>query len=278
MKATVTPSCSARSVIDLALPPSICRRQRCARTSALIRVSSRRGFGEHDPPVVNFFRQLFARHRVQSVLDCACGTGRDLHLFHSLGCRAVGSDISTSMLARAKANLSEAGLRVPLHQADYRQLPQHFQERFDAVACLSSSILEMPDEHEALRALQSIREVLHPGGILILSQGTTDRQWRERPRFILAVNDDDFSRVFAIDYFESGARYNLIDIYHGEQRRGLETWNIELAQILLRDDLDRLLKLAGFASVRFYGGYSFEAYDKEKSNLLIAVACKGDAG
>ena len=47
----MTPSCSARSVIDFALPLSIRRRQRCARTSAWIRVASRRGFragGRHD--------------------------------------------------------------------------------------------------------------------------------------------------------------------------------------------------------------------------------------
>jgi len=43
-KATVTRSCSAKSVIDRACPLSILRRQRCARTSALIRVSSRPGF------------------------------------------------------------------------------------------------------------------------------------------------------------------------------------------------------------------------------------------
>ena len=39
--ASVTPSCSARSVIDFACPLSILRRQRCARTSALISVLSR---------------------------------------------------------------------------------------------------------------------------------------------------------------------------------------------------------------------------------------------
>ena len=55
------------------------------------------GFGEHDPAVVDFFRRLFEQHRVHSVLDCACGTGRDLCLFHSLGCQVVGSDISASM-------------------------------------------------------------------------------------------------------------------------------------------------------------------------------------
>ena len=89
------------------------------------------------------------------MLDCACGTGHDLVLFHSLGCEVVGSDISESMLAQAHKNLAERGVKVPLHQVDYRELPQHFNRPFDAVVCLSSSILHMPNESEVLRAFRS---------------------------------------------------------------------------------------------------------------------------
>lgn len=32
-------------------------------------------FGEHDTIVIDFFRKLFAENQVNSVLDCACGTG-----------------------------------------------------------------------------------------------------------------------------------------------------------------------------------------------------------
>src|SRR3990170_6501240 len=117
-------------------------------------------FGEHDPQVVELFRRLFDQHNVHSVLDCACGTGRDLHLFHSLECEVVGSDISESMLAQARKNLAWAGVEVPLLKVDYRELPQHFDRTFDAVACLRSSILHMSDEAEVLRAFVSMREVL----------------------------------------------------------------------------------------------------------------------
>ncbi len=37
-------------------------------------------FDEHDTVVVEFFGRLFAENQVNSVLDCACGTGHDLHL------------------------------------------------------------------------------------------------------------------------------------------------------------------------------------------------------
>src|SRR5690606_34662750 len=96
---------------------------------------------------------LFEQHHVHSVLDCACGTGRHLPLFHSLCPDVVGSDLSPSMLAQAEKNLAALDLAVPLHQADYRDLPREFGHTFDAVACLSTSIAHMPTDAEALRAL-----------------------------------------------------------------------------------------------------------------------------
>lgn len=231
-------------------------------------------FGQHDPEEAGFFRELFARHGVETVLDCACGTGRHLHLFHSLGCEVSGSDISDSMLAQAKRNLATCELEIPLRQVDYRELPQHYDRPFDAVACLSSSLLHMPDDEQALHALGSMRGMLRAGGILVLTQGTSDRQWQEKPRFLLAADTAEFSRLFVIDYLGSGARYNIVDILHGEGAGELKVWSVEYPQMLLRDDQDRLLRAAGFGTVDFYGSYQFEPYNKEKSRRLIAVARK----
>lgn len=230
---------------------------------------------EQDPEVVEFFRTLFARHGVRTALDCACGTGRDLPLFHSLGLDVVGSDVSASMLAQARKKLAALGVNIPLHQLDYRDLPSHFDRRFDAAMCLSTSIAHMPDEANVLRAFQSMRGVLRDGGILVLTQGTTDRQWREKPRFLLAVSDHDFSRLFVIDYLGSRqARYNVLDIIHTEDKQELKQWGVDYRCILLRDEQERLLRGAGFTDVQIYGSYRFEPYSKETSDRLIVVARK----
>jgi len=231
-------------------------------------------FGTYPPAHVDFYRELFARHEVRRVLDCACGTGKHLPLFHSLGCEVVGADISEAMLARARANLAGHGLQIPLHQVDYRHLPDHFAQPFDAVTCLSSSILHMPDETQVLRAFESIRGVLRPGGILVLTQGTSDRQWREKPRFILAVNEPDFTRLFVIDYADEGARYHILDIYHSDEVRDFQIWSVEYPRMYLRDDQERLLEAAGFATVACYGTYRFDPYDTETSQRLIVVGQK----
>jgi SAM-dependent methyltransferase len=164
------------------------------------------------------------------------------------------------------------GLRVSLRRADYRDLARHFETKFDAVVCLSSSIFEMPNNGEALRALRSMRAVLGDGGVLVLSQGTTDSQWRAKPRFILAADTERFSRLFVVDYSKRGARYNVVDILRSARRPEIRVWGIEYPNVILRDGLERLLTRAGFAKVGFYGGYRFQPYSKESSSLLIAVA------
>jgi len=229
-------------------------------------------FGQHDAAVVAFFRRLFEENRVHRLLDCACGTGQHLPLFHDLGCDVVGSDLSAAMLARAEENLAGLGLSIPLHRVDYRHLPRRFDRPFDAVVCLSSSLLHMPDEEQARRALASMRAVLRPGGILVLTQGTSDRQWREKPRFLLAVNEPDFSRLFVIDYVGDGATYHILDVEHGEEARGLQVWSVDYPLMLLRADQERLLHAAGFGRVEFYGTYTLEPYDVDTSRRLISVA------
>ncbi len=224
------------------------------------------------PRMAGFFRRLLADHGVATLLDCSCGTGRFLRLFHSLGLAVEGSDISPAMLAEAGKRLGREHLEIPIHQVDFRRLPEHFDRRFDAVTCLSSSLLHMPDEAELERALRSMHDVLKDSGILVLTQGTTDRQWREKPRFILAADTAACSRVFIIDYAGEGACYNIVDIVRGSNGAELRSWNFHYPHVYLQQDYERVLQACGFERVRFYGSYEFDPYDREKSRQLIAVA------
>lgn len=231
-------------------------------------------FGKHKPDYRAFFQIVFTENGVRSVLDCACGTGHDLHLFSSLGCAATGSDISLSMLARARTNLEGTGLSVPLRRVDYRALDTCFKCEFDAVVCLSSSILHMEDKKEVIRALLSMHRVLREKGVLILTQGTTDKQWNTKPRFILNTREKNFTRLFVIDYLEKRTRYNVLDILDQDGVPELTVWSLDYEQILLKDDYARLLNLAGYKKARFYGSYKFEPYSKATSDMLICVAQK----
>lgn len=230
-------------------------------------------FGQHDPVYAEFFRSLFAQNQVQRVLDCACGTGQDLHLLHSLGCQIYGSDISEAMLAQAQKNLSACGIDVPLKKADFRELPRYFDIQFDAVVCLSTSLPHLLEEVEVIRALTSMREVLQDGGILVLSQGMCDKQIRERPRFIPVINKRDFSRIFVMEYLDETLRINVLDLIHSENEQDFNVCSFEY-RVILQDDYERMLTQVGYREAQYYGSYHFDPYDKERSNRLIVVAHK----
>lgn len=228
--------------------------------------------GQPDQAMVEFFRKLFAQNGIRRVLDCACGTGRHLSMFCNLGCEVQGSDASSSMLVQARQNLVAASVEIPLQQADFRCLPENFEQRFDAVICMGA-IGYMPDEAQFLKAFKSMGSVLRRDGLLVLTAIPTDRQWKEKPRFSLVADTPDCTRVFAMDYFEKTVRYNILDLLHDPGGTELKTWSAELT-VLLQDDQERLLKVAGFRRVDFFGGYDFSSYNKEASNQMITVAQK----
>lgn len=225
---------------------------------------------ENDPLLVEFFRQVFSKNSVRNILDCACGTGRHLLLFHKLGCEVWGSDVSGAMLGQARKNLTRYDIDAHLQQADYRNLPEHFQRSFDAIACLGS-IGYMSDEKQFLRAFRSMHAPLREDGILVLTTIPTDKQWKEQPRFKLVANTPNVTRLFVMDYLERTVRYHILDIFHNQEADPLKVWSAELT-VLLRDEQERLLKSAGFQKVDFYGAFDFSDYDKVKSDRLIAIA------
>jgi SAM-dependent methyltransferase len=232
-------------------------------------------YGQPDQPdaqMMDFFRRLFGKYNVRRVLDCACGTGRHLLWLGKLGFELHGSDLSPSMLAQARQNLAAREMEIHLRNIDFRHLPEYYQERFDAVLCLGA-IGYMPDEAQFLKAVESMAGVLREDGILVITALPTDRQWKEKPRFMLAADTPDCSRIFAIDYFEKTVRYNILDLLRNSQGAELKSWSAELT-VFLRDDQEKLLKAGGFRRVEFFGSYEGAPYDKEISNQMITVAQK----
>jgi len=129
-------------------------------------------------------------------------------------------------------------------------------------------------EDEMIRAIKSMHASLTDGGVLILTQGSSDRMMIEKPRFMPVVNNRDLSRAFVIDYYGRGMTFHVLDFIHTEQQTDFVTWSASYPFIPLKEDYRRMLGAAGFKDVHTYGGYDFSPYD-ETSRFLIIVAGKG---
>jgi len=228
-------------------------------------------FAERSDLRMSFLEGLFRDHGVRTVLDCACGTGGDLIRLDGRGFDVVGSDLSSEMRAQARRKIEEAGAEIPLVAADFRELGKHFDEPFDAVICLSTSLPHLRDDEQTLRALRSMREVLRPGGILVLDQGMSDRQWKEKPRFVPAINTPDVSRLMAIDYETETFTVHVLDFVGPRSERTFHH-DTFVYRRMLADDYVRSLRQAGFRLIRLFGDYAGAPYSKEDSGRLIVVA------
>jgi SAM-dependent methyltransferase len=192
-------------------------------------------------------------------------------MFHAMGLEVLGSDLSDAMLAQARVNLG--AIDIPLRKADYRELPAHYDGRFDAVVCLSNSINEPLEDAETLRALRSMGAVLRSGGILVFDQGQTDASMRDPPRFAPVVNNRDFTRFFVIDYAGEIQTVHIFDFIHTEERSDFYQASVRI-RIRLLDSWRQILRAAGFSRFDSYGDWHGTPYSKESSRRLIAVAVK----
>jgi arsenite methyltransferase len=101
----------------------------------------------------------------QTVLDLGCGAGTDLLIAAQMvgpQGRAIGIDMTASMLERARASACEMGLEnVELHEGLIESLPLE-DESVDVV--ISNGVIDLVPDKEAVCA--EIDRVLRPGGRL----------------------------------------------------------------------------------------------------------------
>lgn len=113
------------------------------------------------------------------ILDCACGTG-----FPSIGLRAknfhiVGSDKDNEALSLLKNNPLFVMNPFPVHNVAWEQLSTKFNQKFNVILCLGSSITyydtwdesigNIPERDDQLpQIISNFRKILAPNGKLIL--------------------------------------------------------------------------------------------------------------
>jgi glycine/sarcosine N-methyltransferase len=221
-----------------------------------------------------FFQNHFQRYKVKRILDCACGTGNDLLLFHRLGYSVCGSDLSKAMLGVAKGKLLEKNIQIPLQQADFHHLEQHYSSKFDAVVCLSNAINEV--DVEIGKALRSMRSILNPGGIIIFDQGQTDLSMENPPLYMPIVNNKDISRLFVMDYAQSVMTVQAFDFLHKEEENKYDFRRSEFKiRIRLLADWQAILRDLEMEA-EYYGDWNSVAYSVVSSNRLIIIAKEKD--
>jgi SAM-dependent methyltransferase len=198
------------------------------------------------------------------VLDCSCGIGTQAIGLARQGHRVVGSDLSPVAAARAPAEASARGLRLPVTVADMRMLP-FARSVFDVVVCADNSLPHLLSARDVEAALTGIRRVLREDGLLVLTVRDYDEARRTRPAAtppqVSHTSDGEVITFQLWHWQEDGERYalehfQLIPTGDGRQVRVRRTayW------ALTRGQLTDFVTAAGFTDVTWHAPASSGFY------------------
>ena len=110
------------------------------------------------------------------VLDAFCGNGRHATALAARGFEAVGLDTSFSRIAFAQRWARDEGLSAAFVVGDARAIP--LRGPFDAVLILGGSFSHCLDWGENIALLRGLRDLLVPGGLLLIDNPNPLRFWR----------------------------------------------------------------------------------------------------
>jgi SAM-dependent methyltransferase len=240
----------------------------------------------HEEP---FYRRLFERLGIRSVIDVACGTGHHAAMFHSWGLRVEGADLSPAMIDRARATFGQPqGLHWTVRAFDQ---PVEPAEPFDAAICVGNSLALAPDAATAERAIRQMLGAVREGGAIVvqvlnlwrLSDGPCLWQKCRRigdcPNFRLGENG-----TVPLDAASPTNCLILKGVHRCGDRGYVELIVTDLSgDAAMRSestpflgleaaDLERMASTAGAKKVAIFGGYQGQPYDRQQSVDLVVVA------
>jgi glycine/sarcosine N-methyltransferase len=215
------------------------------------------------------------------VMDSACGTGHHAIALANIGFQVSGSDLYPEMVSLADANARSADAKVIFRTAGFGSINETFKQPggFDAVLCLGNSLPHVSSEADLEKALLDFKQLLRPGGLLLLQMRNFDKVMQEKNRWMepQSVKDGSTEWLFLRFYdFEANGmiQFNILSLH----RKADAPWHTQFTSTHLlpiySDKLSKELISLGFRDVRLYGNLAAEPYAASSSGDLVLLANK----
>lgn len=229
----------------------------------------------------------FASKANGPILELGCGTGRVLAALEATGLPLAGIDTSASMLSVARLRL---GPEVQLSVWDMRDVAScrsisngPYFMAFSAI----NTFLHLPDCESQVLALRSIREVVVPGGLLLLDlmvpepRYLADLDGRVHLEFTGTLPTGDRldkwvvrTHDLAAQSIDTTVMFDVTDRATGLVTRVSDYY---ATRYIHRYELEHLLHRTGWQIVSLYGSYELEPFDSDSERMLVLATWGNDA-
>jgi SAM-dependent methyltransferase len=209
------------------------------------------------------------------LIDVACGTGRHALALAAHGYRVVGVDDSDDMLHQARESAARAVASIQFHRRDMRNIDM--PQRFDGATCLFDSIGYVKTTADVIQALRSIYEHLHPRALLVLEywhaaamlrgyDPVRIRRWRTTKSDVERISET----VLRPSEQLADVHYTIHEFR--DDGTSMTLTETHTNRYFLCEEMDLLLRTAGFEPLARYAGYDEKAPITEDTWHVVAVA------
>jgi len=206
---------------------------------------------------IDFVEALFTERKPCAVLDLACGAGRHTRELRKRGHRALGTDLSLTLLAQ--------GADIPRVAGDMRDLP-FADGTFDWVLNFFTSFGYFESERENFEVLAEIVRVLAPGGRCMIDLFNSEK--------VLATlepgerEERDGQVVDIRRWYDAGTR--RINKRISLERKGSPTRTyLESVRAYTHEEVVNGLGRAGLEITATYGGFQGELSGGDSERLIF---------
>ena len=206
---------------------------------------------------VDFVEQVLGERRPNAVLDLACGAGRHTSALRARGYRALGIDLSKTLLAQSP--------RLPRVAGDMRSLP-FADSSFDWVLNFFTSFGYFETEEENFHVLEEVARVLTPGGSLLIDIFNRDRVLADlKPADSSVINGQpvEIERWYDNETRRVNKRIRLVAT-DGRGRTFLES-----VRAYSVDEVSAGLERAGLTVRDRFGSFLGEPFERDSERLIL---------
>lgn len=221
---------------------------------------------------VDYLEDILRRlkHHPRTVLDVACGTGTVPEILAARGYEVTGVDISSGMIEAANRKKAKSGSDIDYHVQDAAELT--LEREFDLAISLFDSVNYITDETRLARAIQRVGEHVTQGGYFIFDINTeyalahgffNQTSLSSYPKYVWTSAYDRETRICKVTM--------VFEVLEGQEKRQFTEVHVQKGYRL--DELDTMLRNAGFETVERYYAYTFRQPTR-RSDRVFFVARK----
>jgi ubiquinone/menaquinone biosynthesis C-methylase UbiE len=219
---------------------------------------------------VNFLIEVLDLKKGLRVLDLCCGVGRHTIPLAKKGLEMVGLDYSEEFITIAKDTAQKEGVTIDFRQGDMRELP--FQKEFDVVINMWTSFGYLETDEENLKVLKEVAKSLRPQGLFLLD--ILNRDWVVR-NFEVGEERREINGNLEINHYNFNSTtgrdtMRTIYIVDGQEREFNHSCRLYTLQ-----EIQWLLKEAGFVVKKVYGGYDCRSFSYNTQRLIVIAELNG---